>query len=557
MITGISLSDSVVPPYEMLEISFQLPKTYDNPFDDRDVEAWAVFTGPVPTHTETIVLGFYDQQFEIVENDDVQQLEKKGEHKWKVRFAPTEIGKYHCELKVRFQQQPPISSWTVEFECKPKSNCKAENSKGFIRRNGNQFLSYDDGSTYFPIGYNMAWDEPDNKKVVDWFIKRLQKASSAKTNWSRIWMEVWGYYGLAIEWTPQEYFPGHTGVGRYSLESAWKLDRIMKLLQCRGIAAQLVIETHVHWQRNNLWPENPYNMCADGGLLGEPGEFFTDVEAKRLFKQRLRYIVARWSYSTSILAWEFFNEVENIDGFKENSSHVIEWHREMADYMREIDPAKHLITTSSHVPELKSIWSIPAIDLIQPHIYSSSLLDSIEETRKGLKECKKPIIIGEFGTFVCGVEYPEDHLSQVPDLPRGQLVNGLHLHNGIWSAAFQGTPAMLWWWNYIDQQQLYDEFAPLSTFWEGEILDDELQPAKVVLTKVPTRTRLWIAPGLLEFDDQPKQTIFQVAADGSIPGRENLHPVLHGEGHAELKTDPTFLVELEEGRVSHSLGRSC
>jgi len=102
--------------------------------------------------------------------------------------------------------------------------------------------------------------------------------------------------------------------------------------------------------------------------------------------------------------------------------------------------------------------------VIQPHIYSSSLLDSIEETCKGLKEYNKPIFIGEFGTFVCGVEYPEDNLCKVADETlREQLENGLHLHNGIWSAAFQGAPAMSWWWNYIDQQQLYDEFAPLST----------------------------------------------------------------------------------------------
>lgn len=184
-------------------------------------------------------------------------------------------------------------------------------------------------------------------------------------------------------------------------------------------------------------------MCVDGGFLGEPGEFFSDGEVRRLFKQRLQYIVARWSYSTSILAWELFNEVQNIDGFKDCADHVIQWHHEMADYLRAIDPAKHLITTSSHVPAIETIWSSNSIDLIQPHLYSSSLMDAIEETSKSLKVYDKPVIIGEFRALVCDVPYSEDNLDQVPDRLRAQLVEELHLHNDMWSATFQGASAML------------------------------------------------------------------------------------------------------------------
>ena len=38
-------------------------------------------------------------------------------------------------------------------------------------------------------------------------------------------------------------------------------------------------------------------------------DFFTDVRAKADYKNRLRYLVARYGYSTSVFAWEFFNEV--------------------------------------------------------------------------------------------------------------------------------------------------------------------------------------------------------------------------------------------------------
>lgn len=38
-------------------------------------------------------------------------------------------------------------------------------------------------------------------------------------------------------------------------------------------------------------------------------EFFTNAEAMNDYKNKLRYIIARYSYSTAVFGWEFFNEV--------------------------------------------------------------------------------------------------------------------------------------------------------------------------------------------------------------------------------------------------------
>lgn len=48
----------------------------------------------------------------------------------------------------------------------------------------------------------------------------------------------------------------------------------------------------------------------NGGLLTRAQDFFTDKRAKAFFKQRLAYLAARWGYSPSVFAWEFFNEGE-------------------------------------------------------------------------------------------------------------------------------------------------------------------------------------------------------------------------------------------------------
>lgn len=545
MITHISLSETVVPRYEKFELTFQLTGTWDDPFDVRDVEVWAVFTGPGPAQTENHVPGFYYQQFEVLESDVGEQLAKVDDPQWKVRFAPSDVGEYQFRIFVRYQQQPPVGTSQMSFEC------TAGDSPGFIRRSGRHFLRFDDDSTYLPIGHNLSWDDATIAKTMTaWFADRLAKMSAVGENWTRIWMTNWAWHGLAIEWSPLPYAPGYGGVGQYSLQSAWKLDQVVELVERSGIAAQLVIEPHANLKddKHHDWVSNPYNRQVEGGFLNKPGEFFSHSEARRLFRQRLRYIVARWSYSTGILAWELFNEVQNIDEFADHQQDVIQWHEEMADYLRATDPLKHLITTSSHVSSIASVWSIAAIDLVQPHLYSPGTMDAIEDSCRTLEQFEKPLVIGEFGADVCNVTYPEDNLNCVPEPLREKMKAGLHFHNGMWCATFHAATAQLWWWDYIDALDLYDQFTPLVEFWDGETLDDDLVPADVSLINSPMREQLWIATGPLDFFDQAAQSTFTVSVDGSIAGRENIHPYLHGAGQAHLKTDPSFSVSVNGGQ---------
>ncbi len=44
------------------------------------------------------------------------------------------------------------------------------------------------------------------------------------------------------------------------------------------------------------------------------------------------------------------------------------------------------------------------------------------------------------------------------------------LEQGIWSAFHLKSGAHLWWWDYIHDHSLYDEFVPLSVYAEGEDL---------------------------------------------------------------------------------------
>ena len=92
----------------------------------------------------------------------------------------------------------------------------------------------------------------------------------------------------------------------------------------------------------------------------------------------LRYFVARYGYSTSIMAWELFNEVQFVDRIREKNDWdtVGKWHDEMAKYVRSIDTNHHLITTSSELD--KPIWN--QTDYYQGHGYPASVAGMLAGT---------------------------------------------------------------------------------------------------------------------------------------------------------------------------------
>ncbi|MFC1800034.1 FlgD immunoglobulin-like domain containing protein, partial [Candidatus Eisenbacteria bacterium] len=273
------------------------------------------------------------------------------------------------------------------------------------------------------------------------------------------------YTGQSLEWNELHWTGYFHGIGVYSLECAWKLDYIMELAREKGIYLQLV--TQHHGQLNSTfteaqWDENPYNT-ANGGMLSSPEQFFTNADAKDLYKRKARYTVARWGYATSILCWELWNEVLYTDNAGANVSAITDWHEEMAQYIQSIDPWEHMLTTSVSVNPTDAmsaaVWSLPEIDCTQPHLYVSEITNNIRNKIVSTWTYDKPVIVGEFGIAPIGNRFSD--------------LDGTHIHNGIWSAAMTMTGAMTWWWDdYIHPNDLYYHYAGLSSFFQGEDLRD-------------------------------------------------------------------------------------
>src|SRR6201999_2751277 len=105
----------------------------------------------------------------------------------------------------------------------------------------------------------------------------------------------------------------YTGVGHYADQSAFRIERQLDVADAHGLQVQLVVNDHgqVRSLDGGRWLENPYNALNGGPVPSDhPEQFFTNAQARELFKHRLRYLVARYGAYRNVLAWELFNEVQ-------------------------------------------------------------------------------------------------------------------------------------------------------------------------------------------------------------------------------------------------------
>jgi hypothetical protein len=342
----------------------------------------------------------------------------------------------------------------------------APDQHGYLRRSplDPRYLRFDDGTPYVAIGENVGWSDARGSAAYDdWFAK----LAASGANYARVWMPSWGF---GLEWIVRA--PGGALVAsslgdyRTRLDRAWQLDRVFEAAARHGIRLVLCIQNHGPFslEANSEWADNPYN-AANGGPLAEPDAVFTDPAARSLFVRRLRYLVARWSWSPNLLAWELWNEVDLVG----SGAAVQAWHAEMAYVLRALDPAGHLVTTSLARGNVSALWDLPGIDFAQIHHYAYPLgvdIPSVVATRMAAQAAAHPDgpqLLSEYGTDYRG---PAETLALDPE--------SIGFHHGLWAGLLAGGfgTGMSWWWdNVVDPEDLYVHFHPLAVLVEGIAFD--------------------------------------------------------------------------------------
>ncbi|MCB0634343.1 MAG: DUF5060 domain-containing protein, partial [Lewinella sp.] len=435
----VASSGNVIAQYGKFELTLTLAATYTNPYDYEQISVQGIFTGP--DGQQQTVDGFYMQEFELnTENGALSPLASEGV--FRIRFAPDQTGTWTYSVRLT-DQMGSVNSETRAFSCVTGTN------KGFVRSTPTNYLQFDNGEQYIPIGENIAWQ---NVNAFTDYQSWLSALSDNGGNFFRLWHAHWG---LGIEW--RSGWNSFDGLRRYQEINMAYQDWLFDFCAGRDIYVMLCLQHHgqVATQINPNWNDSPYN-AANGGPCQNTWDFFTNEAAKAHTKNRLRYILARWGYARSIMAWELFNEVGWTDNYEQHRDEITDWHIEMSAYLKTIDPYQHLVTTSfAEAAQEPIVWSAPDIDLTQTHYYLN--VANIEKALVGgitgyLQDYGKPTLTGEFGLGGSPVLAAAD-----PD--------GIHIHNAMWATLFGGGlgTGMSWWWDsYIHPRNLYYHFDPMS-----------------------------------------------------------------------------------------------
>ncbi|HWD39833.1 MAG TPA: hypothetical protein VG944_13370, partial [Fimbriimonas sp.] len=297
-----------ISEYAMAEYVLDVDATYKNPFDPADIAVDAFVTTPSGKRLD--VPGFLYRPFRRTYGnatlpiaipsiadvkagrhaptqnfDDAEVLVPTGKPSWRVRFAPTEPGSYQMTFAVRTR------TGSFEKTCRLRST---KSSGGFVRisERDRRYFALDDGSSFWPLGENLAWAGHEGLKEYEKWIPDLARSGA---NWARFWLSpTWTTFGLV-----------QNDASKIDLGNAWRLDQAMLLAQKYGIKVDLCIDSYNVLRDRVAWPEwerSAFNHL-NGGPLAKPADFWTDPRAARLYCDRLRYVVARWGASSSTMAW--------------------------------------------------------------------------------------------------------------------------------------------------------------------------------------------------------------------------------------------------------------
>jgi len=474
-IYNFETSGSTVGQYEKFEVTFELARFYENPFDPDQIRVQARFEAP--SGAISVAQGFFFQDFErqlafetikgIAKK--VEKLTPRGSPKWKIRFAPKEIGTY--KYRIEIDDGKMVRTSTKTFACVPSK------TPGCVRvcAADPRYFEFEDGSFYYPIGHNIpatfnvkaskllgvTIEEFEGTYAFDRYLDGMVRG---RENFARICMTAWSF---AIEWSPR-YRPDYRGLGRYSLENAWRLDYVLNKAERNGVYLQVGLTTFGHWRSDKFegdWKHSPYNV-ANGGFLRRPVEFWISSKSSRaqaMYDRMLRYAMARWGYSSHIAGWEICNEIDLADDTMEGKKKtlvvqpVVAWYERCVKVIREYDPSPNLITANfSYWADGPGLLRNSFISYTSTNSYASNIIDVMRKEIFPMKASMgKPAIMTECGYHWDGA-------------PPETTVRYLHLC--LWSSymmPFAGS-GMPWWWDFIDSRDLYDRFRPLAEFAKGE-----------------------------------------------------------------------------------------
>lgn len=558
-----------------------------NPYDPQDISVEATVTGTLTDpryiinqqdYNESLpssvtVYGFYYQEATPTSDLTSWTVNTATPYPFRVRMAPPYKGTYHVTFKVTYWDNGSYTTidfavstigpnqnyggtMSLDFEGVENTSGKAI-AKGYIKvgKHKRHLRHSYDNTSFFPIGMNVpelpehptfSWDFPSPvHKYTPWGYQTRRNLyfSSLASNHGNFVRLISFSDVNAIERTcgsyeyhvndniaPQYPETGHY-LGNYQVNQKHmqETDNDITKMEELGIFTNFCLQIHFPFETmNNSWVNDDWEHNAYRLELGlnNVKDFFSNPNAQRFFKHKLRYAQARWGYSAAIGMWQLASEISQFgivgipgkgpyfhDSQYYDNDHVqklYDWQCTMTDNIKSIYP-NHLTNTcyalnpfdnysgslgNNPACEDKS-FTCPNMDIISWNYYNYDALEDINRSRFDAVtnviyntdnvDCgmdpagyfiDKPLLFTEVGTNKDS--FITDNSPKPEELALGDYTDTVDLnidgctdievHNQMWAGAMSGelgTP--LEWHNNTDINALntyFSNFNALSSFFD-------------------------------------------------------------------------------------------
>lgn len=424
-----------VGQYEKLELGVKLPSPIDsmvysflhppgttewlNPFDSAaiNVEAEFYYMGEhyslAATSITKKVFGFYYEAFErsvvfdtLLSNDT--WVEDSTSYPFRIRFAPPQTGNWAVKIRIK----TPIGNYEVlpiYFKCTSSDN------PGFVKLGSNPRYFMLGENTFIPIGtclpyptcYECTGPGEDAAELFQVNTMGSQGFEVYHNEMEDLHNNGGNYFRMFLTPAATDIEFEHLGNYGDRMNRAWEVDKILEKANELDLYIHFNMEIHYvlespafydmffwDWLPNSmnavdpdhnayylapwLYDEPDPGYCYKTELgLDDPIEFFSDANAIKYYKQKIRYMISRWGYSTNIALWELFSETDN-------GGSVIE---KTVDYAHTIWSGHPFISDAYRpywsdevVPPVVQIWNAKMAKYIKVHLGHDQHLISAEYT---------------------------------------------------------------------------------------------------------------------------------------------------------------------------------
>lgn len=389
---GVTTSDHINQKIQNFIEGNNNPDSILNPFLDWEILIQATFTN-TNSLKKIQRQGFYFKDFQ---RNSIKNTWEEIAHKYpfRIRFAADEIGYWKCDVVLKIKD---ISSWdtTLVFEI-------IENGEnGFVKLTEDNKNFQRNGSVIIPIGVNLPHPYVGNNLLYS-----LNPAEKLNVDaWELFQNDVINYAKMGGKY--YRFFMGPSAsdiefekLGNYlsRLNYAWEIDQMIQTCEKTGMLVDFNMMLHTplmtagdyyqyRWDYMDFWPDQkawPYKdpnvkYCYAQFLNSKkPSDMFSNQETLKYIKQRYRYMVARWGYSSAIMMWEPVSEPWHINqnGYThetpyDNESGDLErkvmhqFHKEIANYIKnQLQDQNHLIGAVGRFPvEPNNVFSHPIFEV--------------------------------------------------------------------------------------------------------------------------------------------------------------------------------------------------